>query len=145
MNFMIKKLRDGATIPMKAHESDAGFDLYACTDEPVIIPAGENRMIPTGLSIALPDGMFGAVFARSGLATKQGLRPANAVGVCDSEYRGEYMVALYNDSKYTQVVRNGDRIAQLIIMPFIQGEMIETDELDDTSRGSGGFGSTGTN
>ena len=145
MNFMVKKLRDGATIPMKAHKTDAGFDLYACTDEPVIIPAGENRIIPTGLSIALPDGMFGAVFARSGLATKQGLRPANAVGVCDSEYRGEYMVALYNDSKYTQVVRNGDRIAQLIIMPFIRGEMIETDELDDTSRGSGGFGSTGTN
>lgn len=145
MTFKVKKLKEEATIPTKAYAKDAGYDLYACTDEPIVIPRNENRMVPTGLSIALPDGTFGAVFARSGMATKHGLRPANAVGVCDSEYRGEYMVALYNDSKYTQVVRNGDRMAQLVIMPFIQGDIEMVENLDDTLRGSGGFGSTGTN
>lgn len=143
MEFKIKKVRSGAIIPKKAHASDAGFDLYACLDNPISIEPDECEKIPTGISIALPDNTFGAIFARSGLATKQGLRPANCVGVADSSYRGEYIVALYNDSYTTQVVNPGDRIAQLVIMPFVQGEFVETDELDETSRDIGGFGSTG--
>lgn len=145
INCKIKKLKAGAVIPKKAHTSDAGFDLHACLNLPVDIEPGECKKIPTGLSIALPNDTFGAIFARSGLATKQGLRPANAVGVADSGYRGEYIVALYNDSNTTQRINHGDRIAQLVVMPFVQCEFNEVDELDETARGAGGFGSTGTN
>lgn len=144
-SFKVKKVKPGAVIPKKAHTSDAGFDLYACLTVPIIISPGKCEKIPTGISIALPDNTFGAIFARSGLATKQGLRPANAVGVADSGYRGEYIVALYNDSNTIQVINNGDRIAQLVVMPFVQCEFVEVDELDETSRGAGGFGSTGAN
>ena len=140
----IKKLNDKAILPQRGHEGDAGFDLYACIDEPVVIPAGETVKIPTGLAIAIPNGYFGAVFARSGLATKQGLRPANCVGVCDAPYRGEYIVALHNDSNEDRVVNPADRIAQLIIMPFLTAQFNLVDELDETERGAGGFGSTGT-
>ncbi|MDO4562195.1 MAG: dUTP diphosphatase [Clostridia bacterium] len=139
----IKKLKDNATLPTQGHKGDAGFDLYACVDEPVIIESGETVKIPTGLSIAVPDGYFGAVFARSGLATKQGLRPANCVGVCDAPYRGEYIVALHNDSQEDRIVNHGDRIAQLIIIPFLSVEFNQVDELSETERGIGGFGSTG--
>ena len=138
-----KKLNDSAIIPSQAHKGDAGYDLYACLKAPVTIKSGETAKIPTGLAIAVPDGYFGAVFARSGLATKQGLRPANCVGVCDSSYRGEYIVALHNDSTVDRVVNHGDRIAQLVIIPFLSVDFNEVDELADTERGRGGFGSTG--
>ena len=143
MNINVKKLNDTAIVPTRGHEGDAGFDLYACLDEPITIGAGKTVRVPTGLSIAIPDGYFGAVFARSGLATKQGLRPANCVGVCDAPYRGEYIVALHNDSDEDRVVNPKDRIAQLIIMPFLTAQFNLVSELDETERGAGGFGSTG--
>lgn len=138
----IKKLNDKAVMPTKGHKGDAGFDLYACLDEPLIIKAGETIKVSTGLAIAIPDGYFGAIFARSGLSTKQGLRPANCVGVCDAPYRGEYIVALHNDSDEDRVVNPNDRIAQLIIMPYLEAQLNIVDELTDTERGDGGFGST---
>lgn len=143
MNINVKKLNNTAIMPTRGHEGDAGFDLYACLDEPITIGAGKTVKVPTGLSIAIPDGYFGAVFARSGLATKQGLRPANCVGVCDAPYRGEYIVALHNDSDEDRVVNPKDRIAQLIIMPFLTAQFNLVSELDETERGVGGFGSTG--
>lgn len=143
MNINIKKLNNKAVIPTQAHPGDAGNDLYACLDEPVIINAGETVKIPTGLSIAIPDGYFGAIFARSGLATKQGLRPANCVGVCDAQYRGEYIVALHNDNNNDVEIKHGDKVAQLIVMPFLSVTFNEVDDLDDTERGADGFGSTG--
>lgn len=139
----IKKLNDKAIVPTRGHEGDAGFDLYACLDEPITIKAGETVKVSTGLAIAIPESYFGAVFARSGLATKQGLRPANCVGVCDAPYRGEYIVALHNDSDEDRVVNPKDRIAQLIIMPFLTAQLNLVNELDETERGTGGFGSTG--
>ncbi len=141
----IKKLREGAKLPVRASAAAAGYDLCACLegDGEVTIAPHTTVRIGTGLSIAIPDGYFGAVFARSGLAAKQGLRPANAVGVCDSDYRGEYIVALHNDSSAEQVVRNGDRIAQLVVMPYLAVDFCEVDALDETERGGGGFGSTG--
>lgn len=139
----VKKLNDNAIIPTQGHPGDAGYDLYACISEPVTIKAGETVKIPTGLSIAIPDGYFGGIFARSGLATKQGLRPANCVGVCDASYRGEYVVALHNDSSEDRVVNPEDRIAQLIIVPFLHVNFVEVNELGDTERGFDGFGSTG--
>ncbi len=138
-----KKLRDGAVVPSRGSEYAAGYDLYACLESPVEIEPGTNKKIGTGLSIAVPEGTFGAVFARSGLATKEGLRPANCVGICDSDYRGEYIVPVYNDSSEIRTVKNGDRIAQLVILPFLPADFSEVDELDDTERGTAGFGSTG--
>lgn len=145
MKVNIKKLKENAVIPTRGSEYAAGYDLYACIDEPIEIYAGQTVKIGTGLSIAVPDGYFGAIFARSGLATKEGLRPANAVGVCDSDYRGEYIIALYNDSSVMRVIEPGERIAQLVVMPYLAVEFEESDELDETDRGSGGFGSTGAN
>jgi dUTP pyrophosphatase len=144
MKIQIKKLRPDAILPTRGSSSAAGYDLYACIDEDVSIPSRSTAKIGTGLSVAIPEGYFGAVFARSGLATKQGLRPANCVGVCDADYRGEYIVALHNDSEEPRVIHNGDRIAQLVILPFLSAEFEETDSLSDTDRGAGGFGSTGT-
>lgn len=141
--LQIKKLDDAAKIPTRGSDYAAGYDLYACMDSPVEIAPGETRKIGTGISVAIPDGWFGAVFARSGLASKQGLRPANCVGVCDSDYRGEYIVALHNDSSEPRIVSSGDRIAQLVIMPFAAAEFELVDELSNTVRGQGGFGSTG--
>lgn len=138
-----RKLRDGAVVPSRGSEYAAGYDLYACLESPVEIEPGTNKKIGTGLSIAVPEGTFGAVFARSGLATKEGLRPANCVGICDSDYRGEYIVPVYNDSSEIRTVKNGDRIAQLVIMPFLPADFSEVDELGDTGRGTAGFGSTG--
>lgn len=145
MNIKIKKLTDTAKIPTRGSEKAAGYDLYADVKCDITIPPEATVKIGTGLSIAVPDGYFGAVFARSGLAAKEGLRPANAVGVCDSDYRGEYIVALHNDSGITRTVTPGERIAQLVIMPYLPVEFEETSELDDTERGSDGFGSTGKN
>ena len=144
MEIKIKKLKANAVIPVRASSCAAGYDLYACMDEEsVVIEPNSCVKIGTGLSIAVPDGYFGAIFARSGLAAKQGLRPANCVGVADSDYRGEYIVALYNDSNEKRVVNNGERIAQLVIMPFLEAEFLECEELDETLRAGGGFGSTG--
>lgn len=143
MKILIKKLSEKATLPTRGSEYAAGYDLYACLDEDAVIAPGKTAKIGTGISVAVPEGYFGAIFARSGLATKQGLRPANCVGVADSDYRGEYIVALHNDSDEPRTVSNGDRIAQLVVMPFLSCEFEETDELSETQRGSGGFGSTG--
>lgn len=143
MKIEIKKLRDGAQLPTRGSAFAAGYDLRACIDAPIAIAPGETKMVGTGLSVAVPAGYFGAVFARSGLASKQGLRPANCVGVCDSDYRGEYTVALHNDSSVSREVRNGDRIAQLVVIPCLDLDFEQVDELSATERGAGGFGSTG--
>ena len=145
MSIKIKRLNEKALIPTRGSAGAAGWDLYACLDEKIVIPAGHTVKIGTGLAIAVPHGFFGAIFARSGLATKQGLRPANCVGVADEDYRGEYIVALHNDSNVAQMIEPGERIAQLLILPYGMGEFEEVDSLDETERGSGGFGSTGTN
>ena len=139
----VKKLNERAILPTSGSRFAAGYDLYACLDRDVEIPPHGTAMIPTGLSLALPEGTFGAVFARSGLAAKEGLRPANCVGVCDSDYRGEYAVALHNDSGAPHWIRHGERIAQLVLLPFLPMEFSEVDALDETERGAGGFGSTG--
>ena len=143
MKIEIKKLRENAVIPTRGSNQAAGYDLYAAIDEAVTIKPHTTEKIGTGLAIAVPDGYFGAIFARSGLATKQGLRPANCVGVADSDYRGEYIVALHNDTDIQQVVSPGDRIAQLVVMPYLAVEFEEKEELSETDRGTGGFGSTG--
>ena len=143
MKIQVKKLRPDAVLPVAGSAFAAGYDLYACIDAPVEIPPHTTAMVGTGLSIAVPEGWFGAVFARSGLAAKQGLRPANCVGVCDSDYRGEYIVALHNDGEETRTVSPGDRIAQLVILPHMTAEFEEAEELPATERGAGGFGSTG--
>lgn len=139
--IQIKRLRDTAVIPTRGSEKAAGYDLYA-TANYEIAPHSTIK-VGTGISIALPDNSFGAIFARSGLATKKGLRPANCVGVCDSDYRGEYIVPLHNDTDEMMSIEAGERIAQLIVMPFIPVEFEEVDELDETERGNKGFGSTG--
>ena len=143
MKIQIKKLKENAVIPTRGSAAAAGYDLYACIDAPIEISAGETVKVGTGLSVAVPEGYFGAVFARSGLAAKEGLRPANCVGVCDSDYRGEYIVALHNDSAAVRTVTPGERIAQLVIMPFLSVEFEEAETLTQTERGAGGFGSTG--
>ena len=143
MKIQVKKLRPDALLPTAGSQYAAGYDLYACMDGPVTIPPQATEKVGTGLSIAVPEGWFGAVFARSGLAAKQGLRPANCVGVCDSDYRGEYIVALHNDGTQPQTVSPGDRIAQLVLLPYMTAEFEETDALPETARGAGGFGSTG--
>lgn len=143
MKIEIKKLNENAVIPTRGSEQAAGYDLYAATTEPITIPAHETVKIGTGLAIAVPDGYFGAIFARSGLAAKQGLRPANCVGVADSDYRGEYIVALHNDTDFQQTISPKERIAQLVVMPYLAVEFEEKDELSETERGAGGFGSTG--
>lgn len=144
MEIKVKKLKDNAELPTRGSEYAAGYDLYACLNEHEImaIPAHETAKIGTGLAFELPDNTFAAIFARSGLATKQGLRPANCVGVCDSDYRGEYIVAIHNDSNETKYIEGGERIAQMVLMPYINMNFIESD-LSETERGEGGFGSTG--
>lgn len=144
MQVRIKKLNENAIIPTYGTEFSAGADLYALLEEPITIKKGETKLIKTGLSMEIPAKYCGLIYARSGLATKKGLAPANKVGVIDSDYRGEIMVALYNQSDCDQTVENGERIAQIVIAPFIQAEFQLTDELTETVRGTGGFGSTGT-
>ena len=143
MEVKIKKLRGNAISPTKGSKGAAGYDLYACCDEPIFISPYKTEKIGTGLAIQPPKGYFGAIFARSGLATKNGLRLANCVGVCDEDYTGEYIVALYNDSSSIQAIHSGDRIAQLVFLPYIDVEFKETDKIDKTKRGDSGFGSTG--
>lgn len=140
----IKKLNENAVIPTYGSEYAAGADLYACTDENIVIMPGETKLIHTGLAMEIPKGYAGLIYARSGLATKKGLAPANKVGVVDADYRGEVMVALHNHSGSEEVVEHGERIAQLVIAPFLTAEFVTCDELEDTVRGEGGFGSTGT-
>ncbi len=143
MKIRIKKLKDNAVIPTRGSFSAAGYDLYACLENPVSIAPGETVQIGTGLTAEIPEGYFGACFARSGLAFREGLRPANCVGVVDSDYRGEYIVALHNDSETVRTVVSGERIAQLVILPYLTVEFVESDTLSGTERGAGGFGSTG--
>ena len=143
MIIQLIKLKENALLPTRGSEYAAGYDLHACLEEDAVIAPGETTKIGTGLAIAVPEGYFGAVFARSGLAAKEGLRPANCVGVCDSDYRGEYIIALHNDSDKARTVRHGDRIAQLVILPFLSAEFEECESLPETARGAGGFGSTG--
>ena len=142
-DLRIKKLRDNAQMPTYGSEWAAGADMYAAIDEAVTIEPGETKFIPTGLAFEIPEGYAGFMHARSGLASKRGLAPANKVGVIDADYRGEVMVALHNHGKEPQTVEAGERIAQMIIAPFITANFIFSDELDDTVRGAGGFGSTG--
>ena len=137
----VKKLVTEATIPTRGSVEAAGWDLYAAED--ATINPGETIKISTGIAIALPENTFGAIFARSGLATKKGLAPANKVGVVDSDYRGPVIVALYNHSKEERTVNAGDRIAQLVVLPYVPVDLTEVEELDDTERGDGGFGHTG--
>lgn len=137
------RLKSGAIVPKYASASAAGADLYACMGEDIVVSPGETVKISTGLAVAIPDGYAGLVYARSGLATKKGLAPANKVGVIDSDYRGEVMVMLHNHSSEPALIEDGDRIAQLVITPVIQAIFEEAETLDDTERGTGGFGSTG--
>ena len=143
MRIEVKKLRENARVPAYASLGAAGADLYACIDEDVVLESGASAFIPCGFAMAIPQGYVGLVYARSGLASKQGLAPANKVGVIDSDYRGECIVSLLNHSKETRVIHAGDRIAQLVIAPVVQAEFSLTDALSDTERGAGGFGSTG--
>lgn len=136
----IKKLNTDAKVPTRGSEEAAGYDLYSNSDVE-IRPEGTIK-VNTGIAMEIPKGYFGAIYARSGLATKEGLRPANCVGVIDSDYRGEIIVALHNDSNIVRVVEKGERIAQIVIMPYLSIEFEEVDNLDETKRGNGGFGST---
>lgn len=139
----IKKLTEKAIVPTYGTPFSAGADLYNAEENPITVAPGETRLVHTGLSFEIPDGCVGLIFARSGLATKRGLAPANKVGVIDSDYRGEVMVSLFNQSREPQTVEYGERIAQLAIVPFIKAEFEASDELSETVRGCGGFGSTG--
>ena len=143
MIINIKKLNPNAIIPTRGSEYAAGYDLYACSEIAIDIAPHSTVKVGTGLAIEIPHGYFGAIFARSGLATKRGLRPANCVGACDEDYRGEYIVALHNDTDEFMSIEPHERIAQLIVMPYLSVEFNEVNELSDTERGSGGFGSTG--
>lgn len=143
-NVNIKKLNPNAIIPTYGTQYSAGADLYVCTSEPITIAPGETTLVKTGIALEIPEGYAGLIYARSGLATKRGLAPANKVGVIDADYRGEIMVPLHNHSNQPQTVEPNERIAQLVITPFLTASFIETDELSDTVRGVGGFGSTGT-
>ena len=133
----VKKLRPGAKLPARGSEAAAGADLCACLDYDLV-------SIPPHTTMEIPSGLFGAIYARSGLASKRGLRPANCVGVVDSDYRGEVMVALHNDTDLNQMIENGERIAQLVLSPYCVNEFREVNELSSTERGDGGFGSSGT-
>lgn len=142
-NIKVKKLNEFAKLPTRGSEYAAGLDLYANISEPIIIEPHTTCKIGTGISMELPNGTFGAIFARSGLATKKGLRPANCTGIIDSDYRGEYIVAIYNDSNLSQTIEPQERIAQLILLPFIPMSLVEVDTLTETARGDGGFGHSG--
>jgi len=143
VEIRVKKLTETASLPTRGSRFAAGYDLKADLPEPVSVEPHETKMIPTGLSMEIPEGYFGGIFARSGLASKEGLRPANCVGVVDSDYRGPVMVALHNDSGTPRVVEHGERIAQLVIIPFLSADFVRAETLGETSRGEGGFGSTG--
>ena len=143
MNIRIKKLSDTAKLPQRGSEKAAGYDLYANTEEEITIAPHATQMIGTGIAMEIPEGYFGAIFARSGLASKKGLRPGNCVGVVDSDYRGEWKIALHNDTDEPQTIAPHERIAQMVVIPFLPVEFTEAADLTDTERGAGGFGSTG--
>lgn len=143
MNIKYKVLNELAKEPTRGSEYAAGYDLYGATDREISLFPHTTQLIGTGLAFELPDGYFGAVYARSGLASKKGLRPANCVGVVDSDYRGEVMVALHNDSDHIMTIDAGERIAQLVLMPYVNMTFEQVEELNTTNRGEGGFGSTG--
>ena len=143
MQIRIKKLDQRATLPTYGTEYSAGADLYSLSGEDTVIQKGKTVLIHTGLAMEIPEGYVGLIFARSGLASKRGLAPANKVGVIDADYRGEIMVALYNHSDCDQRIEGGERVAQIAIVPFLKAEFMLSDELSDTVRGAGGFGSTG--
>ena len=144
MKLNIKRLTETAKIPTRGSDMAAGYDLYADTDKEIVIPPHETVMVSTGITIEIPEGYFGAIYARSGMASKRGLRPANCVGVVDPDYRGAWMIAVHNDTEEPKTVEAGERIAQMVGMPFLSIDFQEVDELTETKRGSGGFGSTGT-
>lgn len=139
----VKILREKAIIPTYGSEQAAGADLYACLENPVVIQPGETAFIPTGISMEVPVGCAGLIYARSGMACKRGLAPANKVGVVDSDYRGEILVALYNHGNAAQTVENGERVAQFVITPVLTPTYVVAESLSDTARNQGGFGSTG--
>ncbi len=143
IDLKIKKLSDKATIPSYGSSHAAGADLYSAQEETTILP-GETKLVHTGLAMQIPEGYVGLIYARSGIATKRGLAPANKVGVIDSDYRGEIMVSIFNHSPHLQTIAAGERVAQIVITPYLTVNFTEADELDDTDRGTGGFGSTGT-
>ena len=138
------KLDKNATVPSYGTSASAGADLYALSGQEIELKPNETVLVHTGIAMEIPEGYAGFVFARSGIATKRGLAPANKVGVIDSDYRGEIMVALHNHSNKVQKIEDNERVAQLVIMPYLRAEFIETETLDETERASGGFGSTGT-
>ena len=139
----VKKLKANAILPTYGSAEAAGADLYACLDGAVVIAPGETAFIPTGLAMEIPKGYAGLAYARSGLACKKDLAPANKVGVIDSDYRGEFIIALHNHGSETRIIEHGERIAQLVITPVFTPGFTEVSELSDTERGAGGFGSTG--
>lgn len=143
LDIKIKKLHENAIIPTYGSEFSAGADLYAVSDGPIVIEPGKTVMVHTGLAFEILEGYGGFVFARSGLASKKGLAPANKVGVVDSDYRGEVMVALHNSSNETTIINSGERIAQIVFMPYASANFIISQELSETVRGEGGFGSSG--
>lgn len=143
VNVNIKKLKQNATIPTYGTEYAAGADLYACIEEEITINPGETKFIGTGIALEIPEGYAGLIYARSGLSCKKGLAPANKVGVVDADYRGEITVALHNHSLAPKNIEPNERIAQMVIAPFLSASFHEVDELSDTVRGAGGFGSTG--
>ena len=143
ININFIRLHSNAVQPSQGSQWAAGYDLYSCGS--FIIEPHKTLKIGTGIAVEIPEGYFGAIFARSGLATKKGLRPANCVGVVDADYRGELIVALHNDTEYPQEVSERERIAQLVIIPHLSVRFVEVDDLSSTVRGEGGFGSTGTN
>ena len=143
-NVKIKKVSKDAKIPTYGTSFAAGADLYACSSEAISFEPGETKLIKTGLSLEIPEGYAGLIYARSGLATKRGLAPANKVGVVDSDYRGEVMVSLHNHTNEVKEIEAYERIAQLVITPYLKANFEEVEELDNTERGTGGFGSTGT-
>ena len=143
VNVRFRRVSPLAHIPTRGSEKAAGYDLYAALGEPVTIAPHETVKIDTGLQFEIPDGYFAAIYARSGIASKEGLRPANCTGVCDSDYRGNYIVALHNDSETTRTVEPGERIAQMVVIPYLSVRFEEAGSLTDTERGDGGFGSTG--
>ena len=139
----VKKLHPNAKLPTYGSAYAAGADLYACLEEPVTIQPGEIFWVPTGIALEVPHGCAGLVYARSSMGAKRGLAPANKVGVIDSDYRGEIRVVLLNHSKQPQIIQPGERVAQFVITPVVTANYIEAEELDETDRGIGGFGSTG--
>lgn len=144
MKINVKKVRESAKLPTYGSQYAAGADLYACTEGEIEIAPHSTAMIPTGIALELPVGYAGFIYARSGLASKRGLAPANKVGVVDCDYRGEVIVALHNHGESAQKIAAGERVAQLVVAPYITADFEEVDELSSTERGAGGFGSTGT-